>query len=158
MTSTVDTPKFSHALIRNAIDRAVRAIGNTNGTKRPPVPSNMITRAECAYKFAVARMVRRIADSLYTEATRNALEAGVLFDHKKAPLGASVTKVIYQDAVTTVTVSTKTAHTLLNQVTLRDKMHNDHNISYDDIEAMFKASSKLSAVPHEFDASIVGPE
>lgn len=159
MTTTDSTTevKFNHALIRNAIDRAVRAIGTTNGTKRPAVPSNDSTRAEVAYKFAIARTVRRIADSLYTKATKDALDADVIFDHKKKPLSSNITKVLYQDSVVTVTVSTKTAHSLLNQQTLRHLLHERHELTVDEIDALLKDSSKLSAVPHEFDASIVEP-
>jgi len=151
------TTTFSHARIRNAIENAVRNIGTTNGTRRPELPIND-NRAHIAYKFAVARMVRRIAGALYETATKEALEAGVLFDHKKQPMKSGQIKVLYQDEVVTVTCTTSTPHDLLNRVKLRELLHERFGVTGAEFDKLMKDSTSPSAAPHEFNASISSPE
>src|SRR5262252_1923957 len=149
------TTAFSHARIRNAIENAVRNIGTTNGTKRPDVPT-IDNRAPIAYKFAVARMVRRIAGALYETATKEALDAGVLFDHKKSPLASGVVKTLYQDDVVTVTCTTSTPHDLLSRTKLRELLHERFGITAAEFDKLMKDSTTKSAAPHVFNASITG--
>jgi hypothetical protein len=143
--------------LRNALRNAVTNIGNTNGTKRPPTDTND-NRQGIAYELAVAQLVTKRAEARYKEAIKQAIAAGVMFDHKLDPLLANSVKELYRDDIVSVTVRTTSPHSRMNTSKLRDALVQKHGMSFDQVNELFIASTDKSKPPHEFIADIITSE
>lgn len=152
-TATTTITQSTLNMLRNAINNAVTRIGISNGTKRPASAAGD-NRASIAYELAVAQRVDKRASVRYKEAIKRAIEAGVMFDHKKAPLPADTVKELYTDDVVSVTVRTTNGHSRLNSSKLRDALVKT-GFTFDAVDLLFKDATDKTAAPHEFVADII---
>ncbi len=137
--------------LRSNIQRVLQSIGNTNGTKLPTTKSNT---GEAALQLWLWRFVSRMVNGMEQEATKAALRAGVLFDHKKEPLPEGTLKQVYTSDVVDITVMVKRASLSLDQDMLKANLRK-LKLTPEQIDAAFDASMKYRAAPHEFSVVLV---
>jgi len=137
----------------SAISAAFSKIGNHNGTICPPSKSNV---ALIAYEFVVAQFLRKQADARFEQATREAVKAGVIFDHKKEPLAGGVTQVLHNSDVAVITVVTKAPATRFDKDLFIAKAKLLVPASkHEAFEQLVYDCTKLNAVPHTFTSAFV---
>ncbi len=145
--------KVSDAIkLRSNIQRVLDSIGNTNGTRLPVTKSNT---GEAALQYWLWKFVAKIASGREREAITNAVKAGVLFDHKKAPLPEGTLKQTYTSDVVNVNVLVKNASRSLDQEALKDNLRKKFKLTQEQINTAFEMSMKYNAAPHEFSPVLV---
>ncbi len=145
--------KVSDAIkLRSNIQRALNSIGNTNGTRLPVTKSNT---GEAALQYWLWKFVAKVVTGKATEATANAIKAGVLFDHKKAPLPDGTEKQVYHSDVVNVNVLVKKAAQRLDADVLKANLRTMFKLSQEQVDSAFEASMKYNNAPHEFSAVLV---
>lgn len=85
------TPRRRNELI-DAINVAFKDIGNVAPTKPPRTKSN---QGPAAWEYFVARHLEGLAAGRIKQAKREAISAGVIFDHEKQPREPGTNEMIY---------------------------------------------------------------
>lgn len=92
--------------LRSNIQRVLRGLGTTNGTKLPATKQNS---GETALRYWLMSTVSKMVRGLMEEAKRNAIKEGVIFDSMESPLPAGTEKLVYASDVVNVTVKVSRA-------------------------------------------------
>lgn len=110
-------------LLTNKINKRFADIGTTNGTAMPQSPSN---NEHIAYELHIALALARLAEGRKKHAMKEAVKAGIIFDHEKEPKPAGTKETLFNGSVVQVDVSVKTPTSRF-----------DHNKFIDDLLATF---------------------
>jgi len=137
--------------LRSNIQRVLRGLGNTNGTKLPSTKSNS---GEVALQLWLWRFVKRMVNGMEADATKEAIRAGVLFDHKANPLPEGTQKQTYTSDVVDISVMVKRASQMLNQDVLKANLRK-LKLTQEQIDNAFDTSMEYKAAPHEFSVVLV---
>lgn len=139
------------AKLRSNIQRTLRSIGTTNGTK---LPTSIKNTGEVAMQYWLWSFVSTMADGMKKEATKAALKAGVIFDHKMTPDPDGSQRQVYNSDVVQVNVVVSNPSLALDQVALRANL-SKLKLTHEQIDEAFDQSMKYNAAPHKFTAMLV---
>jgi len=96
----------------DALNTAFAAIGvSAPDTKMPKSRRN---DEPFAYEVFCAKHLRRIAEARETKAVKEAVKAGVMFDHEKKPMAVGTTALVYAGEVVEIGVSVTAPATRLD--------------------------------------------
>jgi hypothetical protein len=137
--------------LTSAIDKMLMNVGKTNGTKLPASKSNT---GDIALQYWLATVVSRFANNLMKKATKDAIKAGVIFDHKRDPLGPNIHRQLYNSDVVTISIETRNEGTRVDTETLRKEL-TKRGVKDGVLDAAWAAAIKKSAAPHFFSATLV---
>ena len=123
------------------------------GTKKQTPPPSKNNLAAIAWEFFISHTLQVRASARYKAATKEAVKAGVLFDHEKEPLEAGTKKEIYNRDSIVVSVEVRSPY---------EKVDVDKMISYlvgkgvneEVLNEGRKFASTMTRAPHIFKAVI----
>lgn len=98
--------------ITDGINTLFASIGTTKETKVPKLSKSNV--AMIAWEYYVAKRLDTMASARRKEATKQAVEAGVIFDHEKHPREAGTTDKVYEDENILILVSVSSPSTSYN--------------------------------------------
>lgn len=139
-----------------AINAAFLAIGTAgdSDTAMPRERGAKIPTEPIAWEVLASKHLRKAAEARYERAVKAAIKAGVIFDHKKAPLPDGTSKVVYKGTIVRIDLAVTTGRAGLDIEGF--------------VEGVIKAGLKpalvtrllakhatTTAAPHEFTPSLV---
>ena len=140
--------KFDELLFLVSLEKAFNDLGH-NDLNAPKIQRNT---EKAAYEFHIAKLLSKYASKRLEEATKQAITAGVIFDHKKEPRQKVSTETLYEGDYITVFLNMKSGRTII------DTAKFERNLLLNGVSTTVINKSKEDAVKqtnhsHEFVAS-----
>lgn len=90
----------------DCINGTFREIGNGAGSAMPRWPGDAVEkpRGVAAWEYHVASALLRLAEKRRDAAIKEAIRAGVMFDHEKTPAAAGTQRVVYAGPIVEIAV------------------------------------------------------
>ena len=101
----------------------------------------------------VLQHIQAIIDKATKLATKRAIDAGVLFDHKKSPQAASTTAILFDGERMHVECATRPSGTLLDTTKAKVELVKS-GVPYDTVNKAFDDATKEKATSHSFKITI----
>lgn len=81
-------------------------IGKADGSAMPRWPGDKVEkpRGEAAWEYHVASALHRLSETRRNAAIKEAIRAGVMFDHEKTPAAAGTQRVVYAGPIVEIAV------------------------------------------------------
>lgn len=118
------------------------------------IPKGKGNKCAIAWNLYRTYILQSYATAMYNDAKKDALKAGVLFDHEKNPMEPGTKARIYDDTIVCVDVEVRSPYEQIDAKKMAAFL-SGRGVPQADLDAALKFASSMTKAPHVFRAGLI---